>query len=142
MAGTGAAKVAEQIRLIIAETLSRRIQDPRLGFLTITEVRLSRDWQQAEVYYTVLGDDEARADTAEGLEAAKGQLRAAVARGLPMRSTPSLVFILDQLPEASDAFEDLLASVRAADAAIAAQAASAQFSGEADPYKHDDEADE
>ncbi|MDR0283659.1 MAG: 30S ribosome-binding factor RbfA [Propionibacteriaceae bacterium] len=139
MAGTGALKVAEQIKLIVAEMLSRRIQDPRLGFVTVTEVRLSRDWQTAEVYYTVLGDEEAQAQTAEGLEAAKGQIRTAVARGVKMRFTPVLEFILDQLPEASDQFDALLASVKAADAEIAQRAEGAQFAGDEDPYKRDEE---
>ncbi len=142
MVGTGAAKVAEQIKHVVTETLARRIQDPRLGFLTVTEVRLSRDWSQAEVFYTVFGDDQARADTAEGLAAAKGQLRTAVARNLKMRSTPALVFVLDQLPVTSGHFEELLASVRASDAAIAASAAQAEYAGEADPYKHDDAEDD
>ena len=141
MAGTGALKVAEQIKLIAAEMLSRRIHDPRLGFVTITEVRLSKDWQVAQIFYTVLGNEEARFLTAEGLEAAKGQIRTAVARTIKMRSTPVIEFVPDLLPETSDQFEALLASVKAADAEIAAQAEGAQFAGDEDPYKHDDEAD-
>ena len=139
MAGTGALKVAEQIKLIAAEMISRRIQDPRLGFVTITEVRLSKDWQVAQIFYTVLGDEEARAQTAEGLEAAKGQIRTAVARGVKMRFTPAIEFVPDRLPEASGQFEALLASVKAADAQIAAQAEGAAFAGDEDPYKHDEE---
>jgi len=139
MAGTGALKVAEQIKLITAEMLSRRINDPRLGFVTITEVRLSRDWQLATIFYTVLGDDEARTASAEALEAAKGQIRTAVARGLTMRFTPVIEFALDHLPETSDQFEALLASVKASDAEIAARAEGAHFAGEEDPYKHDED---
>ncbi|MDR2929434.1 MAG: 30S ribosome-binding factor RbfA [Propionibacteriaceae bacterium] len=142
MAGAGALKVAEQIKHIVTQTLSRHISDPRLGFVTITEVRLSKDWQQAEIFYTVLGDEQSCQDTAEGLEAAKGQLRTAVARGLTLRTTPALAFILDRLPQASGEFEQLLASVKAQDADIAAKARSAQFAGDEDPYKHDDEATE
>ena len=139
MAGTGALKVAEQIKLIAAEMLARRIQDPRLGFVTITEVRLSKDWQLAEIFYTVLGDAEARAQTAEGLEAAKGQIRSAVARGVKMRFTPVISFVPDQLPETSEQFEELLAQVKAADAEIAAQAEGAAYSGDEHPYKLDEE---
>ncbi len=141
MAGTGALKVAEQIKLIVTQMLSRHVSDPRLGFLTVTEVRLSKDWSQAEVFYTVLGDDLSRTQTAEALDKAKGQIRTAVARNLKMRSTPQLVFLLDQLPESAGQFDQLLASVKASDAQIAAQAEGAQFAGEADPYKHDDESD-
>jgi len=139
MPGTGALKVAEQIKLIASEMLSRRIQDPRLGFVTITEVRLSKDWQVAQIFYTVLGDDEDRAATAEGLEAAKGQIRTAIARHLKMRFTPAIEFVPDQLPEASGQFEALLASVKASDAQIAAQAEGAVFAGDEDPYKHDED---
>ena len=137
--GTGALKVAEQIKVIAAEVLARRIQDPRLGFVTVTEVRLSKDWQQAEVFYTVLGDDQARADTAEALQAAKGQVRSAVARGIKMRFTPTIEFVADQLPEASGQFEQLLASVKEADARLAAQAVGAAYAGDEDPYKHPEE---
>ena len=136
MAGTGALKVAEQIKVIAAELLARRIQDPRLGFVTLTEARLSKDWQQAEIFYTVLGDDQARADTAEALHAAKGQVRSAVARGVKMRFTPTIEFVPDQLPETSGQFEKLLASVKAADALLAAQAEGASYAGDEDPYKH------
>ena len=140
MPGTGALKVAEQIKLITAEMLTR-LNDPRLGFVTITEVRLSRDWQAAEIYYTVLGDEAARAATAEGLEAAKGQIRTAVAKTVQMRFTPTIEFHLDELPETSDQFEQLLASVRAADAEIAAKAVGAEFAGDEDPYRHDEDDD-
>ena len=139
MASTGALKVAEQIKLIASEMLSRRIQDPRLGFVTITEVRLSKDWQLAQIFYTVLGDEEAQAQTAEALEAAKGQVRTAVARTMKMRFTPVIEFVPDRLPETSGQFEALLASVRASDAEIAAQAQGASFAGDEDPYKHDED---
>jgi len=139
MPGTGALKVAEQIKVIAAEMLSRRINDPRLGFVTLTEVRLSKDWQVAQIFYTVLGDEDARAATAAGLEAATGQVRTAVARGVKMRFTPTIEFVLDRLPETSEQFETLLESVKAADAEIAAKAEGARFAGDEDPYKHDEE---
>ena len=139
MASTGALKVAEQIKLIASEMLSRRIQDPRLGFVTITEVRLSKDWQLAQIFYTVLGDEEAQAQTAEGLEAAKGQIRTAVARHMKMRFTPVIEFVPDRLPETSGQFEALLATVKASDAEIAAQRQGASFAGDEDPYKHDED---
>ncbi|MDR0849002.1 MAG: 30S ribosome-binding factor RbfA [Propionibacteriaceae bacterium] len=139
MASQSALKVAEQIKLVAAEMISKRIQDPRLGFLTITDVRLSKDWHESQIFYTVLGDDEARAQTAEGLEAAKGQIRSAIARKVPMRFTPTLEFIPDALPESSAAFEELLSSVKAADAEIAALSQGADYAGDEDPYKHDEE---
>ena len=139
MPSTAGLKVAEQIRQIATKTLSRRIQDPRLGFVTITEVRLSKDWRQAEIFYTVLGDEDARLASAEALEAAKGAIRTAVAKKVQMKFTPTIDFVVDRLPETSGEFEALLASVRASDADIAAKAASAQFAGDEDPYKYDDD---
>jgi len=139
MAGTGALKIAEQIKLIAAEMLGRRMHDPRLGFVTITEVRLSKDWQAAQIFYTVLGDDDDRAATAAALEAAKGQIRTAVAKSVKMRVAPTIEFVLDQLPEASGRFDELLASVKAADAEIASKAEGAVYSGDENPYKLDEE---
>ncbi|MDR0783565.1 MAG: 30S ribosome-binding factor RbfA [Propionibacteriaceae bacterium] len=136
MAGTGSLKIAEQIKAIVAKMLGSRIQDPRLGFVTITEVRLSKDWRTAEVFYSVFGDAEAVQASQDALEAAKGQIRTAVAKGIPMRFTPLIEFVLDRLPETSGQFEALLASVKAADAEIAAKAEGAEFAGEADPYEH------
>ena len=142
MVGTGALKVGEQIKLITTGMLARRLQDPRLGFVTITEVRLSRDWQAAEIFYTVLGDDKAKAATAQALEAAKPQIRTAVARGVKMRFTPTIEFVADQLVETSDHIEQLLASVKASDAEIAAKARGAAFAGDEDPYRRDQEDDQ
>jgi ribosome-binding factor A len=126
MTGPGAHKVAEQIKFIAAEMLSRRIQDPRLGFVTITDVRLSKDWQAAEIFYTVFGDEKAHRGSAEALEAAKGQVRSAVARGVKMKFTPTISFIPDGLPETSEEFEALLDAVKKSDAEISAHAAEAQ----------------
>lgn len=139
MVGTGALKVAEQIKQITTQVLARDIKDPRVGFVTITEVRLSRDWLSAEIFYTVLGDDAARADTALALEAAKGKVRTAVAKGVKMRTAPTITFVADHLPEASEHFEQLLASVKAADAEIAARTEGAQFAGDEEPYRFDKE---
>jgi ribosome-binding factor A len=140
MAGTSALKVAEQIKVITTAVLAR-LHDPRLGFVTVTEVRLSRDWQVGEVFYTVLGDDQELAATAAGLEAAKGQVRSAVAKALRLRTTPAIEFVADRLPQDGGDFEELLASVKAADAQIAARARGAAFAGEEDPYKPQDDSD-
>ena len=72
-------KVAEQIKVIVAELLERRIKDPRLGFVTITEVRVTGDLQHASVFYTVLGDEKERADTADALKAALARHHGVVA---------------------------------------------------------------
>jgi len=141
------AKIADRIQVIVAEMLERRIKDPRLGFVTITDVRLTGDSQQATIFYTVLGEDDARESTAAALESAKGVLRSEVAKQLGMRIVPSLEFIPDALPENARHLDEVLAKAREHDAALAAAREGATYAGEADPYKkpreiEDDETDE
>lgn len=130
-------KIADRIQVIVAEMLERRIKDPRLGFVTITDVRVSGDSQQATIFYTVLDagdDDAARAASAAALESAKGLLRSEVAKQLGMRHAPSLEFIHDALPENARHLDEVLARAKAQDEALAAERGSA-YAGEADPYK-------
>ncbi|HJE50458.1 MAG TPA: 30S ribosome-binding factor RbfA [Tessaracoccus flavescens] len=135
MVGPRNAKLADQIKVILATTIERRVKDPRLGFVTITEVRLSGDNREATAFYTVLGDDEARTGTAAALESAKGMLRSTVGQQLGMKFTPTLEFVLDATPESARHIEDLLAQVQAQDAAAAAASAGKTFAGESDPYR-------
>jgi ribosome-binding factor A len=139
-------KVADRIQVVVAEMLERRIKDPRLGFVTITDVRVSGDTQQASVFYTVLGEEEQVAASAVALESARGLIRAEVARQLAMRHAPTLEFIHDALPDSARHIDELLAKARESDAAVAASAAGATYAGEADPYRkpheHDDVEDE
>ena len=135
MVGPRNAKLADQIKVILATTIERRVKDPRLGFVTITEVRLSGDNREATAFYTVLGDDEARTGTAAALESAKGMLRSTVGQQLGMKFTPTLEFVLDATPESARHIEDLLALVQAQDAAAAAASAGKTFAGESDPYR-------
>ncbi|MDU7360200.1 MAG: 30S ribosome-binding factor RbfA [Propionibacteriaceae bacterium] len=133
------AKLADQIQTIIAQTLDRRVKDPRKGFITITEVRLSGDNREATVFYTVLGDEAARAGSAAALESAKGMLRTAVGQQLGMRHTPTLTFILDATEDEARHIEDLLARAQASDQAAAAAREGKSFAGDADPYKKPEE---
>jgi ribosome-binding factor A len=136
-------KVADRIHVIVAEMLERRIKDPRLGFLTVTDVRVSGDTQHATVFYTVMGGAEAIDSTAAALASATGLIRSEVGKQLGLRHTPSLEFYLDAVPETARDIEDLLAKAREADEAVAAQAAGAEYAGDPDPYKkHDDEPDD
>ncbi len=132
-------KVAEQIKVIVAELLERRIKDPRLGFVTITDVRLTGDGREGTVFYTVLGDEQARDDNAAAVSSAKGLIRSTVGKQLGMKFTPTIDFVLDAVPETAAQITDALARAKAADEAVAAQAATASYAGEADPYKHPDE---
>jgi ribosome-binding factor A len=128
-------RIADRIKVTVAELLERRIKDPRLGFVTITDVRVSGDTQHASVFYTVFGSDEEVAGSAAALESAKGLIRSEVAKELGIRHAPTLEFIHDALPETARHLEELLAKVRADDAAMAASSSGAQYAGDADPYK-------
>jgi ribosome-binding factor A len=128
-------KVADRIKVVVAEMLERRIKDPRLGFVTVTDVRVTGDTQHASVFYTVLGDSEQLAASSAALESAKGVLRAEVGKQLGMRHTPTLEFVHDALPETASHIEELLAKAQESDAAVARRAAEAQYAGEPDPYR-------
>ncbi len=134
MANPRVRKIADRIQVIVAEMLERRIKDPRLGFVTITDVRVTGDSQQATIFYTVLGAEQDRADTAVALESAKGVLRSEVAKQLGMRLAPTLAFVHDALPEEARALDEVLARAKAQDDAVAA-ARGAAYAGEEDPYK-------
>jgi ribosome-binding factor A len=131
-------KLADQIKVIVAEMLERRVKDPRLGFVTVTDVRLTGDSRDATVFYTVLGTGEEQAATAVALRSATGLIRAQVGKQLGLKFTPTLTFVPDAVPENARQIDDLLAQARSIDAKVAEQAAGAVYAGEADPYKHDE----
>ena len=137
-----ARKLADRIKVVVAEALERRVKDPRLGFITVTDARVTGDLQHASVFYTVLGDEDARASTAAALESAKGVIRAEVGRRTGVRLTPTLEFFADAVPETAAQMEDLLARAAAQDAAVAALAQGATYAGDPDPYKHPDDDDD
>lgn len=128
-------KVADRIKVVVAELLEGKIKDPRLGFVTITDTRVTGDLQHASVFYTVLGDDEQREATAIALDSAKGVIRAAIGGDLGLRITPSVEFFPDALPESAKALESLLEEVHKKDAEVIALRANAAYAGDADPYK-------
>jgi ribosome-binding factor A len=88
-------RMAEEIRKRLSEVVASEIKDPRLGFLTITNVELSNDLQHATVYVSVLGDEATQQETLRILERVKGFLRHEVGTALQVRNTPELVFKLD-----------------------------------------------
>ena len=134
-------KIADRIQVIVAEMLERRIKDPRLGFVTVTDVRVTGDSQQASVFYTVLGTDDELASTAAALESAKGVIRSEVAKQLGMRIVTSLTFIPDALPESASDLDEVLARAKALDEEAASRRGST-YAGEADPYKKPREAED
>jgi len=129
-----AAKMADRIQVIVAKTLERGVKDPRLGFVTITDVRVTGDLQHASIFYTVYGTDEERADTAAALKSATGMLRSEVGKNITARLTPSLEFIPDGVPENAALIEGLLAEAHNRDAEVESLAKSAQYAGDEDPY--------
>ena len=135
-------KIADRIKVIVAEMLERRIKDPRLGFVTVTDVRVSGDTQQATIFYTVLGADADLASTGVALASAKGLIRSEVAKQLGMRHAPTLEFVPDALPESARHLEDVLAAARASDEEVAARRAGAAYAGDEDPYRKHDEPDD
>src|SRR6204780_6029101 len=90
-------RLSERIAKIVAELLERRIKDPRLGFVTVTEVRLTQDWREAKVFYTVFGTPEELQDTAIALRSATGIIRSEVGRIIGLRPTPSIALVADAL---------------------------------------------
>ena len=138
-----ARKLADRIKVIIAKRLDRGLRDPRLGFVTITDVQVTGDLQHATVFYTVYGTDQERADTAAALQAATGMLRSEVGKNITARLTPTLEFQLDAIPENAAHIEDLLRQARERDTEVAGLAAGASYAGEEDPYvKPRDDEDE
>lgn len=127
-------KVADHIRVTVASMVGR-LKDPRLGFVTVTDVEVSGDLQQAKVYYTVLGEDADRKSTQAALNSARGLIRSEVGKNLGIRLTPSLEFILDDLTEKAAALEGAVEAALAHDREVAAAAAGKAYAGEADPYK-------
>jgi ribosome-binding factor A len=140
-----AQRLSDRIAQIVAEMLERRIKDPRLGFVTVTEARVTGDLREATVYYTVYGSPEEVASTAAALASATGLIRSEVGRQTGIKHTPSITFVEDTVPDNARAIEDLVAKARQADAEVAAVRADAVHAGDADPYRQptsrDDEDD-
>ena len=129
-----ARKMADRIKVIVAKTLERGIKDPRIGFVTITDVKVTGDLQHASVFYTVYGSDEERQDSAAALKSATGMLRSEVGRTLTSRLTPSLEFIADAIPENAKHIEDLLKEATKRDLEVENLKKSARYAGDEDPY--------
>ncbi|WP_277032186.1 30S ribosome-binding factor RbfA [Propionimicrobium lymphophilum] len=139
-------KIADQIRKIIAQLLERRVKDPRLGFVTITDVRVTGDGREATVFYTDFGSSldgreadavDGKTDTVAALESAKGMMRSVIGKKLGMKFVPTLTFVPDGSQESAREIEELLDRVRIADEQLASQRGD-KFAGDADPYRADE----
>jgi ribosome-binding factor A len=130
-----ARRLAERIKVLVAEALEKAVKDPDLGFVTITEVKVTPDLQHAQIFYTVYGSDESRIRTNEIIKRNTGRIRGEVGHNLSIRLTPTIEFIADELPENAAHLNDLLAEARARDAQVAKIAAGAKHAGDLNPYK-------
>ncbi len=104
-------RVGEMIHKEISRILERGLKDPRVGFVTLTSVDVTSDLSIARVYYTVMGDEKVRAETARGLEKATPYIRRQLSRQLKMRHTPSLDFRYDTSIEYGNHIESLLKEI-------------------------------
>lgn len=89
-------RVGEQMKKELGDIISRKIKDPRVGFVTVTDVQVTGDLQQAKVYISVLGDEQQREDTLKGLAKAKGFIRTEIGQRIRLRKTPELIFEFDE----------------------------------------------
>jgi ribosome-binding factor A len=123
MQGSRPARVGDQIREELSELLARHVKDPGIGFITITHVKVSPDLQVARAYYTTLGDDKARKETAKALDRATPFLRRQIAGRLRLRRAPELAFQFDESIARQQRIEQLIEEIHATDTAAAAAAA-------------------
>ena len=136
-----AARLAKRVQVLMAQSLRTVIKDERIDNVTVTDARVTNDLQHATVYYTVFGDDSAKAEIAELLSKRGGALRKELGRNLTIRLTPTLTFVADEIPEGASHLEELLAKAREKDAEVAALREGKHFAGDEDPYKKDEDQD-
>lgn len=101
-------RVDEAVRQVLTDAVAQDLQDPRIGFVTMTSVKTTSDLRQARVYVSVLGDETQRADTLAGLRSAHGALQRRLARELRMKRTPTLEFLYDDTTDRAMRVEQLL----------------------------------
>ncbi|WP_017471928.1 30S ribosome-binding factor RbfA [Amphibacillus jilinensis] len=108
-------RVAEQMKKELGDLITRKIKDPRVGFVTITDVEVTGDLQQATVFLTILGDKQEQQDTLDGLSKAKGFIRSEIGHRIRLRKTPELFFKIDETIETGNRIEKLLRDLNQSD---------------------------
>jgi ribosome-binding factor A len=103
-------RVDEAIREVLSDAVNQGLKDPRIGFVTVTDVKTSPDLRHARVFVTVLGGDDVRAASLAGLQSAHGVLQRTVARELRMKRTPTLQFVYDDTTDRALHIEEILSS--------------------------------
>ncbi len=101
-------RMADLIRVEVAEMLLHDLKDPRIGFTTVTDVRMSRDLHHVKIFVSVLGSVQQQKDTLEGLGSAVGFVRHEISHRLKLRTIPELRFVLDRSSETSARIEELI----------------------------------
>ena len=104
-------RVDEAVREVLGDAVTQDLKDPRVGFVTVTEVRTSPDLRQARVFVSVFGTADEKAATLEGLSSAHGILQARIGRELRLKRTPALEFALDETAERAARLEALIEDV-------------------------------
>lgn len=106
-------RVAQEIQAAVADMLIRgQIKDPRIGFITLTGVKVSPDLTSAKVFYSMMGTDQQKADTKAGLEAARPFVRREVTKRVKLRVSPEIFFAFDPSLDEGDKIDRLLKEVR------------------------------
>ncbi|MBW8348912.1 30S ribosome-binding factor RbfA [Bacillus sp. IITD106] len=105
-------RVGEQMKKELGEIISRKIKDPRVGFVTVTDVHVTGDLQQATVYISVLGDEEQKENTLKGLDKAKGFIRTEIGQRIRLRKTPEISFEFDESIGYGNRIESLLKQIK------------------------------
>ena len=101
-------RVAEQMKKELGDIIGRKIKDPRVGFVTITDVEVTGDLQQAKIFISVLGEDKQKQETLIGLAKAKGFIRTEIGKRIRLRKTPELFFEFDEAVEKGNRIEHIL----------------------------------
>jgi ribosome-binding factor A len=99
MTGERMRRVDEAVRQVIGDAVAQDLKDPRVGFITVTDVKTNPDLRSARVYVSVLGNRKVRQASLDGLESAHGYLQRRVASELRLKHTPELTFVLDETTE-------------------------------------------
>ena len=106
-------RVADELRKELSILIAREVQDPGIGFLTITRVKVTADLQLARVFYTTIGDEKTRKETSKALGRALPFLRRQVGNRLRLRSVPELQFVYDESIEQQDRIERIIQDIHA-----------------------------
>jgi ribosome-binding factor A len=106
-----ATRIGEQMKKELSDIIGRKLKDPRIGFVTVTDVRVTGDLQQAKVYITVLGDEQQRQNTLKGLAKAKGFIRSEIGQRIRLRKTPEIYFEIDESIDYGNRIESLIKQI-------------------------------